>query len=96
MGNLFMSNIAEIHNIEPKHAAKSIRAAREKLNGGQVAAVLDFVSVQRIDPAALNEMEELANLADQRADKVSLLHVNVEIYKVLKLAKLSARFNFRT
>ena len=52
--------------------------------------------MQRIDPAALNEMEELANLADQRADKVSLLHVNVEIYKVLKLAKLSARFNFRT
>jgi anti-anti-sigma regulatory factor len=95
MGDLPMSKIAEIYKIDAGHAAQSIRAAREKLAGDEVEAVLDFVSVQRIDPDALRELEELANLTDMRGDKVWLLHVNVEIYKVLKLAKLSARFNFR-
>ena len=91
-----MSKITEIHKIDAEHAAESIRTARKKLDGAQVETVLDFTSLSRIDPSALREMEDLANLADERADKISLLHVNVEIYKVLKLAKLSARFNFRT
>lgn len=96
MDDLLMSKIAEIHKIDADHPARSIRAVREKLDGERAEAVLDFVSVQRIDPVALGEMEELATLAELRADKIWLLHVNVEIYKVLKLAKLSARFNFRT
>jgi len=91
-----MSKIAEIHKIDADHPAESIRTAREKLNGAQVETVLDFTSLSRVDPSVLREMEDLANLADERADKISLLHVNVEIYKVLKLAKLSARFTFRT
>ena len=91
-----MSKIAEIHKIDAEHAAESIRTTRKKLNGTQVETVLDFGSLSRIDPSVLREMEDLANHADERTDKVSLLHVNVEIYKVLKLAKLSARFNFRT
>ena len=96
MDDLLMSKIAEIYKIDAQHAAKSIRSAREKLDGDAVEVVLDFGSAERIDPAALRELEELANLADVRADKIWLVHVNVEIYKVLKLATLSARFNFRT
>ena len=91
-----MSKIAEIYKIDADHTAQSIQAVREKLDGGQVEAVLDFFSVQRVDPSVLREMEELAHLAEGRADKIWLLHINVEIYKVLKLAKLAARFNFRT
>lgn len=93
---LLMPKIAEIHKIDADHPARSIRAVREKLDDEHAEAVLDFGSVQRIDPVALGEMEELVNLAELHADKISLLHVNVEIYKVLKLAKLSGRFNFRT
>lgn len=96
MDDLLMPRIAEIHKIDADHPARSIGAVREKLDGEHAEAVLDFVSVQRIDPAALREMEDLASFAELRADKIWLLHVNVEIYKVLKLAKLSGRFNFRT
>jgi anti-anti-sigma regulatory factor len=90
-----ISKIAEIHKIDGRHIAESLRAVRTKLDGTEVEAVLDFTSVLRIDPAGLREMEDLAAM-EVTAEKICLLHVNVEIYKVLKLAKLSARFNFRT
>jgi anti-anti-sigma regulatory factor len=56
--------------------------------------VLDFSSVRRIDPNALRAMEKLAGLADGKAVKVVLRGVNVDIYKVLKLVKLTSRFSF--
>lgn len=87
--------IAEIHKINAQHAVESLRAAREKLDAVNVETVLDFTSVLQIDPPVLRELEALAILADESNDRICLLHVNVEIYKVLKLAKLSARFNFR-
>ncbi len=91
-----MPKIAEIHKIDPQHVVESLRAARKKLDGVNVETVLDFTSILRIDPPALCEMEALATLAQESGDKICLFHVNVEIYKVLKLAKLVARFNFRT
>jgi hypothetical protein len=39
-------------------------------------------------------MEALAGAADDKGIKVVLRGVNVDIYKVLKLAKLSSRFAF--
>jgi hypothetical protein len=48
----------------------------------------------RIDPRALVAMEELARVADEKAVRIGLRGVNVEIYKVLKLVKLVPRFSF--
>ena len=90
-----ISKIAEIHKIDGRQIAESLKVVRRKLEAAEVEAVLDFASVLRIDPAGLREMEELAN-TEVTGEKICLLHVNVEIYKVLKLAKLSERFNFRT
>ena len=50
--------------------------------------------MRRIDPNALTEMEELASLADEKGVKVVLRGVNVDIYEVLKLMKLTSRFSF--
>jgi anti-anti-sigma regulatory factor len=87
--------IAEIHKIDAQHAVESLRAAQKKLDAVNVETVLDFTSVLQIDPSVLRELEALAILTDESNDRICLLRVNVEIYKVLKLAKLSARFNFR-
>ena len=57
---------------------------------------LDFSSVRRIDPSALREMEELASIADDKAIKVVLRGVNIDIYRVLKLMRLAPRFSFLT
>jgi anti-anti-sigma regulatory factor len=56
--------------------------------------VLDFSSVSRIDPSALRALEELAGIADEKAVTLELRGVSVDVYKVLKLAKLAPRFRF--
>jgi anti-anti-sigma regulatory factor len=56
--------------------------------------VLDFSSVLRIDVSAVRAMEDLARLAAGRSARIVLRAVNLDIYKVLKLAKLTDQFSF--
>jgi anti-anti-sigma regulatory factor len=74
--------------------AHALQEAREKLDGNGSDLCLDFSSVRRIDPSALQAMEELAGLADEKSVGIKLRGVNVDIYRVLKLMKLSQRFTF--
>jgi hypothetical protein len=39
-------------------------------------------------------MEEFARIADDKAVRIVLRGVNVDVYKVLKLVKLAHRFSF--
>jgi anti-anti-sigma regulatory factor len=71
-----------------------LRDAAEKLGGAETELILDFTSVQRIQPGALGAMEQLAGAAAEKGAKVVLRGVNVDVYKVLKLTKLAARFSF--
>jgi len=72
----------------------SLRAAAAKLDGADGEAVLDFSCVRRVDASALRALEELAGIADEKAVKVVLRGVNVDVYKVLKLMRLAKRFLF--
>ena len=85
---------AEWLEIDGERVAQGLQAARETLDTAQGDVVLNFSSVRRIDPNALRAMEKLAGLADGKAVKVVLRGVNVDIYKVLKLVKLTSRFSF--
>jgi anti-anti-sigma regulatory factor len=89
-----MAMIAVILNIDETRMVSALRAAGEKLEGTEGEAVLDFSSVRRIDSSALRAMEELARIADEKSVKVALRGVNVDVYKVLKLVKLTRRFSF--
>ena len=89
-----MTMNAEWLEIDGERVVQGLQAARETLDGAQRDVVLDFSSVRRIDPNALRAMEKLAGLADGKAVKVVLRGVNVDIYKVLKLVKLTSRFSF--
>ncbi len=81
--------------IDPEHAAHSLRQeAVEQLGGAAEEIVLDFGAVARIDANAIRALEELAGLADERSVRVVLRGVNMDIYKVLKLVDLAARFGF--
>jgi anti-anti-sigma regulatory factor len=91
-----MSTISAFLKIDPERVADGLQAAGAKLEGAPVETILDFSSVLRIDPRALRAMEELARVADEKAVKIGLRGVNVEIYKVLKLVKLASRFSFLT
>jgi anti-anti-sigma regulatory factor len=80
--------------IEETRVVPDLREAGEKLDGREGEVVLDFSSVRRIDSDALPAIEELARIADERSVKVALRGVNIDVYKVLKLVKLSRRFSF--
>jgi anti-anti-sigma regulatory factor len=73
-----------------------IQEAAEKVNRGESEVVLDFSSVLRIDADVVGAMEKLAGLADGKPVKVVLRAVNTDVYRVLKLLKLTRRFTFVT
>jgi len=49
----------------------------------------------RMDAGAINALDDLAVAAGQKGVKVVLHAVNVDVYKVLKLVKLTSRLSFR-
>ena len=89
-----MATIAAFLKIDSEHVARSVGEAVEKLDGAESEAVLDLSSVLRIDSSAIRALEELADAAGAKAIKVELRGVNVDVYKVLKLVKLTRRFSF--
>ena len=89
-----MAIIAAWLKVDGEGVVRALQEAREKLDSADGEMVLDFSAVRRIDPSALREMEKLAGIADDKAVKVVLRGVNIDIYKVLKLVKLAPRFSF--
>ena len=81
-------------NVDGEHVALSLQEAKGKLDGADSEVVLDFSPVRRVDSNALGALEELARIADEKTVKVVLRGVSVDIYKALKLAKLTRRFSF--
>jgi len=79
--------------LDGKDTLRALSKARENLPQSEGELVLDFSSVKRMDPAVLQGLEELACAAEEQARLVTLRGLKVEVYKVLKLAKLSSRFS---
>jgi anti-anti-sigma regulatory factor len=82
--------------VDGERVVKAFEEAREKLANAHDEVVVDFSSVHRIDSSALRAMEDIAEAGDGQGTKVVLRGVNINIYKVLKLMKLTPRFAFRT
>lgn len=86
--------IAVFLNIDAERIVPALQEAGGNLDCAQGETVLDFSSVRRIDSGGLRALEEFARVADEKAVKVALRGVNVDVYKVLKLVKLTQRFSF--
>lgn len=89
-----MTTIVDWHKVDGEQVAQGLREAQEKLNDAEGEVLVDFSAVRRVDPAGLRAVEEFANTADQKSVKVALRGVNVDVYKVFKLARLTSRFSF--
>jgi anti-anti-sigma regulatory factor len=83
-----------ILKIDERQLIATLRDAARKLESGQGETSLDFSSVRRIHPSAVQALEDLARAADEKGVKVELRGVSVDVYKVLKLVKLTRRFLF--
>lgn len=89
-----MATIAGCFKIDGERIVEALKEIGKRIDGANSEMVLDFSSVRRIDPSALRALEGLAGIADEKAVTLELRGVSVEIYKVLKLAKLAPRFLF--
>lgn len=89
-----MSDIALFLTIDEERVVTALQEAAGSLDRAQGEVVLDFSSVCRIDSGALRALEDFGRVADEKAVKVALRGVNVDVYKVLKLVKLTQRFSF--
>ena len=89
-----MAIVAVWQEIDEERMVLALQEAGEKLDSAEGDVVLDFSSLRRVDASAMRAIEEFANTADDKAVRVALRGVNVDVYKVLKLVKLTSRFSF--
>ncbi len=89
-----MAMIAMFLNIDPNRIAPALKEAGQQLNGSEGEVVLDFSSVRRVDSAALQAMEDFAGIAEEKTIKVVLRNLDVDVYRVLKLMRMTRRFSF--
>jgi anti-anti-sigma regulatory factor len=75
--------------------ASEARAVLDLLDSAERELVLDFSGVERLDPAAIRELEDLAAKARERSVQLVLRGVPVQVYKVLKLVAAAGQFSFR-
>ncbi len=71
-----------------------VQALQQALDSAGESLALDLSSVARVDASALRALEKLAEQAAARKVTVGLHGVNVDVYKVLKLARLTRQFSF--
>ena len=72
---------------------ESLQAAGQKLEEMEGDMILDLSSVHGVSPAALSAMSDFADVAEDKSVNVVLRNVNVDVYRVLKLARLAQRFS---
>jgi len=89
-----MATVAVMFKVDGEGVVPALQQAGERLDNANGQMVLDFSSVRRVNPAALCAMEEFARIAEGRGVKLALRGVHIDVYKVLKLAKLAPRFSF--
>ena len=89
-----MATIAEWLKVDGEDVARNLLDITERLHAADGEVVLDLSSVTRVDPGAVTAIDRLADRAEEKAVRVVLRGVNVEVYKVLKLVKLAPRFSF--
>jgi anti-anti-sigma regulatory factor len=89
-----MAMIAEWLKIDEECVVQGLQEVGAKLDSVEGEVALDFSSVRRLDASALQAMEDLVGIADDKSVKVVLRAVHVGVYRVLKLVKLTSRFSF--
>ena len=81
-------------NLDDRRFVITLREAGAKLDGADGEAILDFSSVRRIDSNAFRALDEFAHIAAEKGVKIVSRGVNVDVYKVFKLVKLTRLLSF--
>jgi anti-anti-sigma regulatory factor len=80
--------------IDGEHIVQQLNDICRQLGSEGPEVLLDFFLAQTLDTEGIRALEELAAGAGNENAKVVLRGVNIEMYKVMKLAGLSDKFTF--
>jgi anti-anti-sigma regulatory factor len=80
--------------LDEKQLVPVLQQFTQKLESCGGELVLDFSAVHWIDSKAVRAIDDLAQKADEKSARIVLRGVNVDVYKVLKLVRLTPRFSF--
>lgn len=80
--------------LDEKQLVPVLHELAEKLDRAGGELVLDFSAVRTIDSKAVLAIDELAQKADAKSLRIVLRNVSVDVYKVLKLVRLTPRLSF--
>ena len=81
--------------VDGRNAAHSLVEALKALPDTEGAdVVLDLSSVARVDTVAVSALGDLATAAAERKLQLTLHGVTVDVYRVLTLTGLAAKFRF--
>jgi len=89
-----MATIAMLHKIDGERVVEELNELLSNLDHAESEVEIDFSGVARLSPAALQVLGTLAAKSEEKGARVVLRGVNVDVYKELKLARLSGRFAF--
>ena len=89
-----MATIAVLLKADEKNLSDILRGARQKLESEGGELVVDLSSLRRVDASSLLAMQEFATMAQGEGAKLVLRGVSVDLYRVMKLVKLTAAFSF--
>lgn len=81
-------------SIDEVNVPASLERAAKKLQLGVEEVEVDLSRTLRIDSGGLRAFQQFVHKAEEKKVKVVLRAVNVNVYKTLKLARLSRSFSF--
>ena len=91
-----MTENAVYVEILPEQGAEFLRQdALGAVKAGCREVVLDFSRRERIGPAMVDALEELAAAGESNGVTITLHNMNIEVYRVLKVVRLAQRFSFK-
>lgn len=80
--------------LDEKQLVAVLHDLAQKLERAGSELILDFSAVPWIDSQAVLAIDELSQKADEKSVRIVLRGVNVDVYKVLKLVRLTPRLSF--
>ena len=88
-----MANIAILVSLEDGALAAELEQAIAMLENGEREVVLDFSSVHRLSAGEVRAIDEFTRTAEDKGVKVRVRGLGVDLYRALKLARLSSRLS---
>jgi anti-anti-sigma regulatory factor len=89
-----IATMAMRFRVEQERITPILQEAAQSVEKADADLILDFSSVRRLDASAIGALEKLTQTAETRGVTVRLSEVNVDVYKVLKLVKLTTKLEF--